>query len=162
MVIRSIRRLWRKYYLRLELLTVIVVLSAVMRWSTVFGNTSAIDPFLRGNWTDVYQATASIAVVLLGFSLATISLVGSYVANPKFAVLRGSRPYPVLWRTIFSSVCYLGALAIWSLFSLIIDRGDNLVLWIRYVFLFLFMMSVIRVIRSVWITKSIVSIETGT
>ena len=161
-MIRRIRILWRKHYLLLELLTVIVAASTATRWAISLDGTSAIYPFLHSNWENVYQTTASIAVVLLGFSLATISLVGGYVSKPEFTVLRESKPYAVLWRTIFSSVRYLGCLAIWSLCCLVIDRDDDPVLWIKSVFLFLVMISIIRVIRSVWITKNIVSIETGT
>ena len=135
---RSLQTLWNQHYLHLELLFVIVTVSIVVRWSMAFGDTSALDLFRCGNWTAVYQATASIAVVLLGFSLTTVSLVGVYVSKPEFAILRGSRHYPVLWRTIFSGVRYLGALAVWSLSGLIADSGNDAVLWIRYVFLFLF------------------------
>jgi len=158
---RSIRTLWRQHYLHLDLLSVILAVSIVVYWSIVFGNTSAIDLFRCGNWNAVYQTTASIAVVLLGFSLTTVSLVGAYVSKPEFTTLRQSRHYPVLWRTIFSGVRYLGVLAVWSLFGLIADSETDSVLWIRYVFLFLFVVSAIRVIRSIWITKNVVSIETS-
>lgn len=158
---RSIRTLWQEHYLRLELLSVIVAVSIVVCWSMVFGNKSAIDFFRCGNWNALYQVTASIAVVLLGFSLTTVSLVGVRVSKPEFTILRQSRHYSVLWCTIFSGVRYLGVLAVWSLFGLIADSGNDPVLWIRYVFLFLFVMSAIRVTRSIWITKNVVSIETG-
>lgn len=159
---RSLWTLWNQHYLHLELLIVIVAVSIVVSWSVVFGNTSVLDLFRYGNWTAVYQATASIAVVLLGFSLTTVSIVGVHVSKPEFAILRQSQHYPVLWRTIFSGVRYLGTLAVWSLSGLIADSRTDAVLWIRYVFLFLFVMSVIRVIRSIWITKNVVSIATGT
>ena len=159
---RSIRTLWQEHYLRLELLSVIVVVSIVVCWSMVFGSKSTIDFFRCGNWIALYQTTASIAVVLLGFCLATVSLVGVYVSKPEFAVLRQSKHYSVLWGTVFSGVRYLGILAVWALSGLITDSGSDPVLWIRYVFLFLFVMSAIRVIRSIWITKNIVSIETRT
>ena len=75
---------------------------AIAVYLTGFDGGSKVDDFLEGNRTNVYRTTATISGTLLGFSIAAVSLVLTFVTSERLALLRGSPHFPSLMENVLS------------------------------------------------------------
>ncbi len=151
-------RFWKKHFLCMEVGIVILLTLLLVAWFYFLEGESYIDELMHGNRTNIYITTATIAGSLLGFSVTTTSIMLGFSSSDRLSVVRGSAHYPVLWKTFFQAIQYLGCLTVTSLLCLIWDRDSAPVSWLVFPFFMFFGLSVVRLARVLWILERVIEI----
>src|SRR5205823_2810587 len=99
----------RRAPLRLALLPltdlVSVLALAVGGWLQLrYGPHAPVEAFLKTRRGTLYGAALSVHAGLLGFVLATTTVVLGYAQSERFEVLRASRHYRALYRTLTAAI----------------------------------------------------------
>ena len=149
---------WRRHFLGVESLVAILPCVALAIWLVFFDGMLAANALISDNRVNVYGTTAGIAGTLLGFSITVASLVLNFASSQRLAVVRRSRHYPKLWKTFFQTIRFLGGLTVIALICLIWDKDEAPNTWLIVPFCLFLSLSIVRLIRVVWILEQIIGI----
>jgi hypothetical protein len=127
-------------------------------WTERFGGLATVDRVLQDNRAAVYGALASIFGSLLGFVIATISIVVAFDALPRLRIVRESATYDTLWKVFTSAIRWLGGATVGALLALVLDRGGGLGRLALYIAVGTGAIAVLRVWRCVWVLEKLVGI----
>lgn len=152
---------WRTHFLLAELGVAVVVTALFAVWGARFGGQALIDATLEGNRAAVYGAVASICGSLLGFTIASASIVLGYAASDRLALVRDTRHYLTLWRVFIAAMRALGAGTIVALVGLVLDRDGAPAPPILYVCAGTTVLSVLRVVRCLWVFERVIALVTA-
>jgi hypothetical protein len=157
----TIRKQYEKDFLRIEF--VISVIIGIAIWLLVDNVVTrpSFNDFLIGTRQAIYSAVASTAGSLLGFVLATISIVMIFGESPRLGLLRTSKQYETVYSVFFQAVSWLGFATLWAFVGLVCDTDQRPHSEIALVMIFLVILVIFRVARCVWILKSITSLATS-
>ena len=153
-----LRDFWGRHYLALEAGVVLCSVIALTAWMFLCNGTDQIEGFMKENRSNIYRTTATISGSLLGLSIAAISIAVSSTSSERLALLRGSKNYPTLWKTLFQAIQFLGGLTITALICLAWDRDEAPVPWLALPFAFFLGMTLVRVFRVIWILENVVGL----
>ena len=151
---------WRKYFLGVEAGLVIGATMVFAAWFFRFEGSLWVQNLLQDNRTSIYRALATIAGSLLGFSLASTSIVIGLLSSERLALLKGSEHYPKLWKTFFQAIRCLGILTIIALICMILDKDEDPINWLVIPVTLFVGMSTVRLIRAIWILEEVVKVLT--
>jgi hypothetical protein len=152
------RRFWEKHFLGYELIVATIISALVAAWGTFCGGTETLGGFLAGRQT-VYATLAAMAATLLGFLIATITILQGVVASDGFQRLRESNQYPTLWRTFVLAMRGLALGTAAFLIGMILDRDDQPLWPLTYLCIWLVLVDGVLVARSVWILERLLTIS---
>lgn len=159
MKIKNVKRFWDKRFLGLEAAAVVCLTLIVAVWIFAFDGASQLDSIMANSRASVYQTIAATAGSLLGFSITATSIIFGLALHESLTLLRGSEPYPALWKTLFQTTYFLGALTVVSLVSMVFDKDGSPCHLLFALTLMLTMLSIVRIWRTIWILKRIVHIR---
>ena len=151
-------RFWQRHFLRMEAGIIFVLTLLLTVWYFWFDGAPQIVMLMKENRANIYGTTATIAGALLGFSMAAVSIVLGFSSNERLELVRGSEHYPTLWKTFFQTIWWLGGLTVIALVCLIWDKDSDPVSWFVIPFFLFFGLSVIRVVRIIWLLQRLVEI----
>jgi hypothetical protein len=148
----------RRHFLGSELFLGTCATGVFAIWAERWHGFALVDEILEGNRGQVYAALASIFGSLLGFIIATASIVVAFQGLPRLRVVRDSSTYPVLWRVFTSAIRWLGAATIGALIALVFDNGHATSHLAFYFCFFTTLVAMLRVARSVWVIEQLIHI----
>ena len=154
------RSYWRQHFLGCELVLGLSATMAFAVWVEWANGMSSVSKVLAGQRSAVYGTVASLDGALLGFIIATATIVLSFAPSDRFALLRDSPHYKTLWRTLTSTIRFLGLATLLALAALLGDRdtGPN------RLFMTLCagstLLAVLRLARSAWILEQTIKVVT--
>lgn len=156
---------WRKNFLNVELLLVLVLMLLLVGYSECFQGRVFIEKLLEGNRASIYGALLSVFASLLGFTITAASIVLGFANSPKLEVVRNSQHYPTLWKVFSATIRTFGIATIIALIGLIFDRDkvnniDRSQIVVFYFLVLYFLLSTARTIRSVWVLEKVIQILT--
>ena len=146
---------YEKNFLRNDLLVCLTLMIAVFlldkfrNWD-IF---SFVSPILN----NIFSTITSGGLNIFLFLLTCISIIIAFLQNKKLELLADSEQPIAIIKTFFSALRWVGALTIVSFFSqLPWDCNIKIVLfWLTFV---LFSTSIVRLIRTIWIVKSLANL----
>ena len=122
------------------------------------GGNHIIDGLLGESREPLYNALASIFASLFGFVIAATSIILGVSGNARLAVVRESGSYDDLWKTLFSTIRWLGIATLAALCALVLDRYNNLTFWMAHAVLILTIIVILRLWRCVWILQETIKL----
>ncbi len=125
-----------------------------------FGGNYLIDGILSDNRDTIYDALVTVFSSLFGFVIAATAIIVGVSGHARLAVVRESGSWKDLWRTLFSTIRWLGVATLFALAALVFDRQDSPIFWIQHAVLILTIMVVVRLWRSVWILEEVIKLIT--
>lgn len=132
-------------------------------WESLLGGLRTSNWYLNGNSGLLYATSATIFGALLGFAIASVSIVAGLVARDSqaMAYVRGSSQYPRLWRVFISATRLLAIATILALIGLIVDTNPSKLtaaqlIWLRGFFLLVTVTTVLRVRTAIWLLGQLV------
>jgi len=152
-------RLWRLHFLGIESGVAAVASLILLAWVL---KTNQLPAFLQGNRGAFYGTVASIEGALLGFVIATVTIVMGFSSSPQFAIVRGSPHYQTLWLVFSSAIRALGIATAATLVALLLDRDTGHNVWAMMACLGSGIWAGLRVWRVVWVLEKSVSVVVGT
>lgn len=106
-------------------ITLVLILAGAGWWLLQLGdNAKAVDTFLKGRRSSVYGAVISVHAGLLGFVLATTTIVLGYAQSERFEMLRQSAHHRSLYRAFTTSIGAFAVATVATLVALLVDRDD--------------------------------------
>lgn len=108
----------------------------------------------------IYGALVSLFGTMLGFSIATVSIVLGFAGSERLLILRQSKHYPVLWTVFTSANAVLGLATIVALIGLVCDRDTKPVHLLMHLNILFLLLSLARIYRCVWVLEKIIKIIT--
>jgi hypothetical protein len=160
-MIRTLRRGWERHFLGFELTLGLAGTVAFIWWSEYGGAKGAIHWVLHDNRGSIYGTWASILGALLGFAIATESVVLGFVDRRRLSKLAESpRTYEQLWKVFMSSIRWLGVATFIAMLALVIDRNSEPNVWALYAVVGTGLIASFRVMRTVWILELVVRLLT--
>lgn len=112
---------------------------------------------LHQNRQAIYSGVISTSGSMLGFVLATVSIIVGFVQTPKFKALRSSKHHATLYDVFFSTVYALALLTILGFVALFVDPDAHPRPFMTYAVWSLSVLSTVRVIRCVSVLKKVTS-----
>lgn len=152
---------WRKNFLRGELYVSLALGAAFLIWCQYYGGFAIVDGLLKGNRGTIFGTLASMFGSLLGFVIATETLVLTISSVPRLAIVRNSKHYSTLWKVFFSAIWWLAGSTIIALIGLFIDRDTSPHKWILYSCATLIIISITRMARCIWALELVISTVTN-
>ncbi len=113
---------WGAHFLVAELALAVAVTIGVAVWGQPFGGTARIDSVLSGTRSTLYGVLATLWGALIGFIIATVTIVLGFLQTPRLRVVRESVHYRDLWRTFNSAIRVLGLATAAAVAALITDK----------------------------------------
>lgn len=159
---KTVSRWWARNFLFAELCAVLLVTAGMVAWAECLQGTVEIDKVLSGNRSALYGTLASIFGSLLGFAITAASIVLGFSSSARLRVVRESKHFPTLWKVFSATIRALGLATIVSLVGLLADRDEVPVYFISYLLMFSFLLSCVRIARTVWVLENIIALMTGT
>lgn len=153
-------RFWRRHFLSVEFLLAVILAAAFSVWYLRFDGAAATSAALQGNRATLYGTLASILGSLLGFVITATSIVLGFSTSERLAVVRESTEYPTLWKTFSSTIWTLALSTIVSLLCLVFDRDSSPSRWFAIPFVFVLLLSLLRISRTIWVLERIIALVT--
>ena len=154
-----IRAWWRRYFLGAELAVAVTATLALMylfHWSRF---AACVDSFVAVSHPFIYGTLASVCGALLGFTLTAASIVLAAVNNsPNLRIVRKSEHYGTIWRVFGATAKALATATVLALAGLVIDRAGVLGVPLGWLTVFAFLLSCLRVFRSVWVLVNVIAL----
>jgi hypothetical protein len=114
-----------------------------------------------GKRVALFSAIAAIAGSLLGFAIASVSIVLTVAQMPRLKVVRKSKHYRALWLTFHSTIWCLALTTVTALVGLAIDSDARPNLFVTALVAGTCTTAGLRVFNAIWILEQIVRIATG-
>ena len=155
-------RTWGRHFLGVELAIGVVATALFIGWSEEFGGKGLIHQVLHENRGSVYGTWASILGALLGFTIATESVVLGFIDRKRLARLSGSpKAYRQLWAIFMSCIRWLGVATAVAMIALVVDRNTHPNVWALYALVGTGVIAVLRVLRTIWILELVIELLTN-
>lgn len=151
---------WERRFLGAEAGIAGILILFFIIWFFALEGASHVDALMHNNRANIYRTTATISGTLLGFSITSTSVALGFLPNERLDLVRGSRHFPALWKTFFQTIRFLGCLTIVSLIGLVWDKDCSPNSLIVIPFLFFLLLSIIRLLRTIWIIEQLIKIIT--
>lgn len=129
-------------------------------WAWGGGGWPDVDNTLKDNRTALYSVLASVFGALLGFVIATASIVLGFVGTDRLTVVRESRHYPTLWKAFTAAIRATGFATLVALVGLIVDRNDDPSRAMLTIAIFATTLAVFRMARCIWILENVIRLVT--
>lgn len=144
-----------RYRLVLDLCGVVVASVIGVACVELCWSGSGFSNSLYGNRQAIYSAVISTAASMLGFVLATVSIIVGYIQMPRFKKLRDSDHHDTLYEVYFSAVYALALLTVFGFVGLFVDQDANPRRYVTYCVFFLSFLCTVRIIRCVQVLKRV-------
>jgi len=151
---------YKRRFLFWELVLPTAVVFVLFVWPLAGYVIGPIQDTLDGHRAEVYGALASIFGSLLGFTLAAVAIVLSVAQSARLRVVRESRHYDELWAIFRSCMRWLAIATSVTLVALIADTNETPRIWLTGLALFVSLVGVLRIARTVWVLERIIGIVT--
>jgi hypothetical protein len=119
---------------------------------------SSLNGFLNTNGKNILSWATASDMALISATSCGFSIVSVLILDPKCHLIRKSRHYPLISRTFFSTLIWLGASVLTLVFypSIHHTKSNSQVLF--FTLFTLAVIGIVRFIRVAWITKAIMQI----
>ena len=158
------RGLVSRRVLGLETAICVAIAAAFLAW-VLLGGRATVDHGLDTVRGPLYGALAAVAGALLGFVIATVSILVGLVSveSERMAFLRSSAAYPQIWTTFTSAIRWLAAATGLSLVALLLDHETAVLStpWIdalRALVLLVALAATMRLGSAMWVLERLVSL----
>ena len=111
---------------------------------------------LAVNRTGIYTSIAQISGSLLGFIIATVTIILGIGEIPGMEILRTSKHFGTLFSVYFNAIRVLALTTVWALVSLVFDTQSDPKPIMTCVVLWTVILSIRYVQRCVWILKRLI------
>lgn len=149
---------WEKRFLRNEFLLVVLLVTGFVAWCEAGSGLDHMGTWMAGNRVSIYATIASVAGVLLGFSITAVSILITIVDSPKFRLVRDSGHVAEIWDIFFQAIWAFGMATILAIVGLFFDRESDPNRVVLYANTGAFAFAVARGLREVWVLEWAVNI----
>src|SRR5437879_4243607 len=156
-----LRDWWGGRFLKAEMGGALVLTLLLAVWCSFFGGARQVDELMHGARIGLYGTLGAIYGSLLGFVIATLTILLGFSESARFKVLRSSDFYPILWRTLLSATRWLALATLAAVVALVVDRDGAQNLGAFYGCIFTSLVAALRLARSIWILQNVVALVTG-
>ncbi len=155
------RRWWGGHFLFAE--SALAVLAGVVfsLWQTDFGGATTLDALLKSNQAAFYGALATIWGALLGFAIASTSIVLSYGESDRMHPVTQHPRYTQLGSVLRAVNPILALATLAALVALLLDKDSGANPVARDFAFTTSLLAIVSVGRTIWILDNIIRITTG-
>jgi hypothetical protein len=147
---------WRRNFLGVEFGICVLATLCLFVWARYGRGLTLVLDLVRNNRGQIYGTLASISGSLLGFVIATLSIVLALTSTGQLKVLKRSKYYRQLWTVFTSAIRYLGLTTFLWLIALFFDRESAQKPYLFIGCLGLTLLAIARLVRCVWVLERIV------
>lgn len=109
---------------------------------------------------EIYPALVGLEGSLLGFTVASLTIMLGYSASPHLAVVRESRNWQALFDAFTASIRWVGFATVLSVVALLVDRDSSPILLIETALGVVLVISSVMVARMLWVIHRVVAVVT--
>ena len=156
----GIARFWAVNYLVLDALTVGALIAAfVIALSFIGGFDDWVGGIAQDSRHSLYGRVATVAGTMMGFGLAVVSFIIPAIAREeRFRRVRRNPHYRMIPKTYLQTVYSFGGLTVTALICLIADAGETTSVPTTVAFLFMGLLAVARLYRSLDLLSKILRV----
>ncbi len=163
--LRVILKFLGRRFLGVETVISIAVTAVFIWWVLSGGGNASVDHGLETVRGPLYATVAAVAGALLGFVIATVSILVALVSSesPRMKFLRSSAAYPQIWTIFTSAIRWLAAATAVSLVALLLDHekavlSEQWIDMIRAAVLLVSLAATMRLGSAMWVLEKLVSL----
>ncbi len=153
-------RWWAQHFLLAESVSAVIAGLLFAFWQSELGGAQAVNSLLKSNQGAVYGALATIWGALLGFAIASTSIILGYGENSRMKALTDDPSYAQLGNVLRLVNPVLAAATLAALVELVLDRDSSSNEIARDLVVITSLLAVVSLARTVWILDNIVRIAT--
>jgi len=154
------RRWWGHHFVLAESVTAVIAGLLFAFWQSNLGGASAIDSMLKSNQAALYGTLATIWGALLGFAIASTSIILSYGEGSRMKAVTEHASYAQLGNVLRLVNPVLAVATLAALGALLLDRDSNSNHIARDLVFTTSLLAVLSLARTIWILDNIVRIAT--
>lgn len=158
---KQIASWWKIHFLTAEFWAAAAGAAAFAVWLRFLGGNATLEEVLRGNRAAIYGTLASIFGALLGFVIATLSILLGFSASDRLAIVRESKHYGTIWEIFTAAIRALALATAVSLVALVIDRDRDPAPLLTVICIFAGLLAGVRILRSVWVLERVIDLVTA-
>jgi hypothetical protein len=153
---------WRRNFLFAELLLAVISTAIVIVVIEAGWPGTGIAGFVSNDETRrlVYSALASVFGSLFGFAITAASIVLGFSSTPRLRIIHEAGHFTTIWSVFFSTIRAVGLSTILSIVGLIAEQSPMVITYISYALMFAVLLSVLRLMRTVWVLEKTIRLMT--
>ena len=146
--------LWQRFISN-DLLIALSISIPLSIWIELLNGKSWIDLLLASNRSIIYSTLTTLNGTILGFIIATATIVIGYIRHPQLFYARESAKFPDIGQFFKNCIRYLGLSTVMSLIGLIGDRDKMPINLIFCLVTFSFILAISSVVRALILFEQI-------
>lgn len=147
---------WERHFLSIHWIATILATAGLALWVHRLGGRAHFSALLEGNRSALYGTLASLFGSLLGFVIAAVSIALGFSQAKELEVVRKSKHYSDLWKTLTVAVRGLGFATVAALVALLADRDSSPSFYLAYLVFFTALLATFRLLRCIWVLEQLV------
>ncbi|MEU8232839.1 hypothetical protein AB0C12_24935 [Actinoplanes sp. NPDC048967] len=153
---RAATTTWKRdISLWVEFIMMTMVAIPLAQWAPV---NKAIHEYLAGRRGDVYPAIVGLEGTILGFVMASLTIVIGYASAPRFEILRGTRHWAAIFRSYTIASKWTAVALIYGLVALFADTDDAPNSPLALMLMLSALLAAVRLARVLYITEKVVKV----
>ncbi len=154
------RRWWGHHFVVAESVTALMAGLLFAFWQSDLGGAPAIDSLLKSNQAALYGTLATIWGALLGFAIASTSIILSYGESSRMKAVTEHASYTQLGNVLRVVNPVLAVATLAGLIALLLDRDSSSNQVVRDLVFTTSLLAVVSLARTIWILDNIVRLAT--
>ena len=154
----AIRDWLRSHDLVTDVVLVVLVVLGVSACLVAFRDTDIAKNVLHSDRGHIYRTLATVSTALLGFVMATITLMVGLLSSERLRLLRQSGQQMAVANFFFSTMKCLGVTSATAVVGLLIDDGPTPLLWFEILVLATVLFAGARMLRAIRVLERIVKV----
>ncbi len=144
-----------KHVLPAEVSASVIATALAFAWLGSGAPHTPLHDLLATDRATLYGTVAAIAGSLLGFVLAAATIILTIAGSRRLARVTGSNQYGAMWGMFLMATKGLGAVTLWALAALVVDRDSSPAPVMFYGLILLSVVAVLQVWTCVWILDQV-------
>ena len=151
---------WRKSHFLATDIVAALLLTGVVVWLLYFTPSGvAIYEHIKGNATNLYKSTATIAGTLMGFSMTIVVLAITFWQTDWYQLIKeDNRASHQIWATLKQTTWFLALLTMTCLICMAANLEDKPAKWTVVPYLATLSMAIVRLLRAIWVIQRMTGI----
>lgn len=153
-----ITAVYKQWFMQIEFLLSVVMVALIYALRARATIVDVVVRTLESGGVSVYGGITNLAGTLLGFVIASLSIMIAIGRDDALVVIRGSGQLATLMRVFTSAITWLGVLTIWALSGMLGSERLRPSGVMVYGTIWLLVLSALRLYRCAWVLRNIVAL----
>jgi uncharacterized membrane protein len=149
---------YKKHFLLFEFAIAVLLGLVFLCWALLYGGDAVLRAVMKNRYGAIYGTLTSVFASMLGFMMATVSIIIGFMSSDKLAVVRRSRHYLTLWRIFVQAIWFLFISTLYAFLCLVLNPDGSTCAWMVYPLVPMTVLVALRLARGIWVLEKVIGL----